>query len=96
MVTETPDEPAEAPAARYQGDGSQFVSGVPARDLTHAEYEALTDEQRDAVLTTRGPGGALIYDVEGEEQPDAEPDAEPEPGAPAPAAAPAPEGEPEA
>jgi sugar/nucleoside kinase (ribokinase family) len=99
MSVETPEQPddeaAEAPAARYQGDGSQFVSGVPARDLTRAEYDALSDEQREAVLTTRDSAGALLYDVEGEDQP--APPAEAEAEAPADTtAAPAPETEPEA
>lgn len=42
--------------ARYIGAG-EFHYGIPARDLTVQEYEALTDEQRR--LVDRG----VIYEV---------------------------------
>jgi hypothetical protein len=100
MSVETPEEPtegeAEAPAATYQGDGGHFIVGVPARDLTQAEYDALTDEQRDAVLTTRDTAGGLLYDVAGEDQEEAPAEPEPEPEAEAPAETPASEPEPSA
>lgn len=99
MVTETPEPPAEdaeEPAATYQGDGGHFIVGVPARDLTKAEYDALTDEQREAVLTTRDTAGGLLYDVAGEEQPETPAEPESEAPAEAPAPTPAPETEPEA
>jgi hypothetical protein len=35
---------------RYIGNGA-FVSGVPARDLSAAEWLALTEEQREAAKT---------------------------------------------
>lgn len=37
----------EAPAAayRYVGNGDHFT-GIPARDLTKEEFEALSDEQK--------------------------------------------------
>jgi hypothetical protein len=33
----------------YKGNG-EFVSGVPARDLTEAEWEQLSKEQKKAAL----------------------------------------------
>lgn len=35
--------------AHYKGDGSQFLNGVPARNLQDDEYEALDAAQRKAV-----------------------------------------------
>jgi hypothetical protein len=37
-------------AIKYKGDGSQYVPGVPARDLTTDEFKALSQEQQKAVL----------------------------------------------
>jgi hypothetical protein len=34
----------------YQGKDGQNVSGVPARDLTEDEFEALSDEQKNACI----------------------------------------------
>lgn len=34
----------------YTGNGSQFIAGVPARDLTEAEFNALPQEQQDACI----------------------------------------------
>lgn len=31
---------------QYIGDGSAWVDGIPARDLTNDEWAALTDDQR--------------------------------------------------
>lgn len=35
--------------ARYLGDGAVFHGGIPARDLTDAEFAALTPEQQRLV-----------------------------------------------
>jgi hypothetical protein len=37
---------------RYTGDGTTYVEGVPARDLTRAEWNALTAEQKKAVRSS--------------------------------------------
>jgi hypothetical protein len=47
-----------ATKARFKGDGSEFLNGVPARDLSDDEYDALTDEQKAAVL-----GNTTLYSV---------------------------------
>lgn len=39
---------AKSVTYRYVGDGS-YLHGVPARDLTKDDYDALSDEQKDAV-----------------------------------------------
>ena len=39
------DELPEPIAARYVGAGA-FLQGMPARDVTVAEWEALTEDQR--------------------------------------------------
>lgn len=51
------------PRVRYVGDGSAWVNGVPARDLTHEEWTALTDEQRKTCLSTN------LYEVTGASAP---------------------------
>ena len=43
--------------ARYTGNGEEYYSGIPARDLTDQEYAALTGEQRARVNSRR------IYEV---------------------------------
>lgn len=50
-------------AYRYTGAGPDqaFYSGVPARDLTEAEYNALPPEKQDAVA--RGGYSAEDYDA---------------------------------
>jgi hypothetical protein len=47
-----------ATKARFKGDGSEFLNGVPARDLSDDEYDALSDEQKAAVL-----GSTQLYSV---------------------------------
>jgi hypothetical protein len=49
--------------ATYQGNGDDHLTGVPMRDLDQAEYDALTDEQRAAVLQTVGSDGKSLYRV---------------------------------
>jgi hypothetical protein len=39
--------------AKYVGDGSEFLNGVPARDLTDEDWNRLTEEQQDAVINSR-------------------------------------------
>lgn len=54
-----------APATyyHYTGDGAAWVGGVPARDLTPDEWDALTDDQRLICTATglyrTGAGPAL-------------------------------------
>lgn len=50
--------------ARYVGGGA-WLHGIPARDLTAEEWEALSQEQRDAA-TARG-----LYVVEETAEPEA-------------------------
>jgi hypothetical protein len=37
----------------FVGGKGEFINGVPARDLSTAEWEGLTAEQRQACLSTR-------------------------------------------
>lgn len=49
----TTKRPTAAPeGARYTGDGTQFLSGVPARDLTPEEWADLPDALRAVALAT--------------------------------------------
>lgn len=48
-----------AQTARYKGDGSEYLSGVPARNLDEDDFHNLTDEQKAAVQ--RSP----LYDLRG-------------------------------
>ena len=45
---ETRSEAKQAVTYKYAGDGDHFI-GVPARDLTKEDFEALSDEQKEAV-----------------------------------------------
>lgn len=36
----------------YQGQALEFIPGVPQRDLTANEYNALEDWQKDAIAAT--------------------------------------------
>lgn len=38
--------------AKYIGDGA-FIHGVPARDMDESEWDALTDEEREAALVRK-------------------------------------------
>ena len=49
--------------AHFQGDGSQFLTGVPARDLDDTEFDALPAETQQAVLLARDSAGHLLYRV---------------------------------
>jgi len=40
------------PVIKYTGDGSEYHSGIPARDLSAAEYDALDKEQRATVRSS--------------------------------------------
>jgi len=57
-ATENPAAPPEQPAwlfvAGYLADGrpARFLRGVPARDLTQAEIDTLTDDQRERAMTS--------------------------------------------
>jgi hypothetical protein len=37
---------------QYTGDGYQFVAGVPARDLTDAEFKSLPEAQQAEALAS--------------------------------------------
>lgn len=46
----TPETKSEAKAVTYKYVGNgDYLFGVPARDLTKDEFDALNDEQKDAV-----------------------------------------------
>jgi hypothetical protein len=49
--------------ARYLGDGTEFLNGIPAASLSEEEYAALDAEQRTAVRQTKQSNGKLLYDV---------------------------------
>ena len=38
---------------RYIGSDDEFITGIPARDLTPDEWRALTDEQRRAAVESK-------------------------------------------
>ena len=44
-------------AVRRVGDRRHFIAGVPDRDLTQAEWEALTAEQQQIIL------GSFLYEA---------------------------------
>lgn len=46
--------------AKFKGDGSEFHSGIPARDLTDEEYDSLSKEDQAVVLASP------LYNVTGE------------------------------
>lgn len=48
---------ADAVAYRYTGDGHTFVMGVPARDITAAEFAQLTPAQQELLETHSADGG---------------------------------------
>lgn len=47
-----PYAPPEPPYARFAGDGSVFFGGIPARDLSRAEWDAIPGAVREAALAT--------------------------------------------
>jgi hypothetical protein len=49
--------------ATYNGDGSEYLNGIPARDLDDEEYQALDPDQRKAVREAKMSGGKPLYDV---------------------------------
>lgn len=48
---------ADKQRALYRGDRSRFLDGIPARNLSESDWQALDDSQRDAVRTSD------LYDV---------------------------------
>lgn len=54
LVEVTTDSPVEVPVAfyRYTGGGVFFVIGIPARDLSVAEWAALSPVEQDLGLQT--------------------------------------------
>lgn len=104
MATPTPapdPTPQAAPAAdpivaTYQGAasdslGAEFITGVPAHDLTQAEYDALSPELQQQVQTTPQSNGQPLYAVAGAAPraqatapPSSDPQAPPPPEAPPP------------
>jgi len=66
-VARKPLPPAQAaPAMRYVGDGA-FVLGVPMRDLSAAEWLALSDNERQAAQALYEPDVPALPDVPAEE-----------------------------
>jgi len=60
-----PDDPV---VATYQGQpagtpGHEFISGIPATDLTASQYAALTTEQRLQLMNTPQSGGQPLYQM---------------------------------
>jgi hypothetical protein len=53
------------PTIHYRGDGTEFLSGVPARHLDESEYRALPADQRKAVREAVQSGGKPLYDYQG-------------------------------
>lgn len=47
---------------QYLGDGSSYVEGVPARDLTRTEWQGLRGDLRDLALAT-----GLYHDPDSEQ-----------------------------
>ena len=45
---------------QYQGTRGEFISGIPARDLTERDVARLSDEQLEQ-LTTKGSDGKQLY-----------------------------------
>ncbi len=43
--------------ARYVGDGSAFINGIPACDLTREEFDALGDELCEQIRLSK------LYDI---------------------------------
>jgi hypothetical protein len=41
-----------ATKATYQGDGTEYLNGVPARDLSDEDWAALDDEHQAAVAAS--------------------------------------------
>ncbi len=54
-AADAPSPKRRAKALKYTGDGSQFLYGVPARDLDEADITALNDYQY-ADITAVPPG----------------------------------------
>jgi len=50
-----------ATVAKYLGDGSRFYNGVPAKDLTEEEFEALPDEAKATLAATPPEGVKPLY-----------------------------------
>ncbi len=50
-------------SAKYLGDGSEFFSGVPARDLSEDEFAALPDEQKAQLAAESPAGGKRLYSL---------------------------------
>jgi hypothetical protein len=51
--------------AHYTGDGSTYVTGIPARDMTRDEWDGIRDDLKALAL------GMGLYEIK--EQPDAAP-----------------------
>lgn len=86
--------PQEKLVAKYQGDGSEYFTGVPRRDLYESDWAGLTDEQK-ALLAAVPPSGVkplyqLRHDAPAEAEKAAERVADTEAQAVAPAPAPEP------
>lgn len=50
-------------SAKYLGDGSQYFNGIPARDLSEDEFEALPDEHKALLAQTPPEGVKPLYEL---------------------------------
>ena len=48
--------------------GHEHLSGIPARDLTEAEFDALPQADRLRVRNAKRTGGAPLYEVRAESE----------------------------
>lgn len=64
---------------RYKGDGSEFLNGVPAHNLTTEEYDALDNDQRAAVRASPLYDYASYRDAQKADDAKPAPKAEPAP-----------------
>jgi hypothetical protein len=55
-------------AAKYLGDGTLFVHGIPARDIMESEWERLTLENKSRIIEHSGKGG--LYSLRNSAQED--------------------------
>lgn len=69
--------------ANYHGGGTEFIQGIPARDLDDTDWHNLSEEARAYVksdrLYTLIPNSLSDADLGLAPEPEPEPDAEPEP-----------------
>lgn len=50
---------------KFVGDGSEYLPGIPARDLTEEDIRELGEETIAAALAFRRPDGSPLYEAAG-------------------------------